>query len=111
MRGGGLLGGAGWNGAGGRGGTRNGLGGLFWRNMLLGIQILRFRGPELDEPSSLGCLRESSGVIKSSALMDLLTRIWNVAKSWRFNSRRSPELSPLRNLSCFFESVETSSGA
>ena len=38
----GLFGGAGWNGAGGRGATKDGLCGLLWWNMLLGIQILRF---------------------------------------------------------------------
>ena len=50
-------------------------------NMLLGIQILRFWGPELDELSSRGCLRTSVGMFMSSALMALLTRTWNEAKS------------------------------
>src|SRR3954469_2994958 len=79
--------------------------------MLLGIQILRFWEPELDEPSSLGCLRKSLGVFMSSALMALLTRTWQVVKSCTLSSQRRPELSPLQNLSCFLASVETSSMA
>src|SRR3954464_8144158 len=80
---------------------------------LVGIQILRFRGAELDEGAcSRACLRDSSKtLLPCSALKDLLTKSSKLANSMRLRSWRRVGLSPLRNLACFLASVVISSWA